>query len=342
MFGAVILYVSFMGLAYLYTGTLFSGSFMTAVILLLFTGIGASAVQEAAFASVARSFSTSVRGTMLGLLYMFFGLSGLFYSEIRERWFTSSATGDDTFRFLSALAYITCISILVASIGLKCHQPMDEDEDEDLGYKSGKSSFNTEETALLRNKVHTRQPDYHALNTASTTTTTTTTNNTNITTTTSLPVKDDSLWDMLTNVEFGCFWLSAGLVTGVDLMYVNNVGLLVEQLWSMPSKTQHGESLQEYVSLHVSLLSFASCVAGLLAGYVSDYAKRKANVDRIHVFIGAALLQCVAQLGAYFANSLGQLLPVTILSGFASGAVFTMDSLVVSSYWGVKNCGRNV
>ncbi|RKP05762.1 major facilitator superfamily domain-containing protein, partial [Thamnocephalis sphaerospora] len=125
--GAIALYISFIGLAALYAGHLYTSSFAVAVALLLLMGVGASAVQEAAFSSVTRNFSSSVRGTMLGLLYMFFGLSGLFYSEISARWFSGSHNEDITYDFLVTLAHITGVGSLLAAAGLKRHSSAKND-----------------------------------------------------------------------------------------------------------------------------------------------------------------------------------------------------------------------
>ncbi|RKP05767.1 major facilitator superfamily domain-containing protein [Thamnocephalis sphaerospora] len=128
--GALLLFCSFAGLAALYVGQLFTTSFVMAVSLLLLLGIGTAAVQEAAFTSVARNFPPSVRGTMLGLLYMFFSLSGLFYSGISARWFASSQSEDRTYDFLRVLALITGFGTLAATTGLKWHSwAADEDVD---------------------------------------------------------------------------------------------------------------------------------------------------------------------------------------------------------------------
>ncbi|RKP08453.1 hypothetical protein THASP1DRAFT_23568, partial [Thamnocephalis sphaerospora] len=156
--------------------------------------------------------------------------------------------------------------------------------------------------------------------------------------------RDTSLRAILTDAEFWCFWIAAGLVTGVDLMYVNNIGLLVQQLWPgvRGASGVISSGLDDHITLHVSVLSFSSCIAGLLVGYASDYAKRKANIERIHFFTVAAALQGIAQVGGYYAETLEELLPVTFLSGFASGIVFTLNSVVVSDYWGTENCGRNI
>ncbi|RKP25109.1 major facilitator superfamily domain-containing protein [Syncephalis pseudoplumigaleata] len=120
LLGAGLFAASFSGLAALYGGYFTSHTYMLSILFLFLMGAAAAAVEEAAFSTIARNFPSRVRGTMLGLLYMFFCLSGFFYSWMSSRWFADTADDQSgTYRFLIAATILTSVTPLVTLPGLR-------------------------------------------------------------------------------------------------------------------------------------------------------------------------------------------------------------------------------
>jgi MFS family permease len=111
---------SFSGLSALYNGYFTSHIYLLTMVFLLFMGAGAAAVEEAAFSTIARNFPSQVRGTMLGFLYMFFCLSGMFYSWMNSQWFVNTDNDQSgTYHFLVTVTLITTLIPLAVLLGLQ-------------------------------------------------------------------------------------------------------------------------------------------------------------------------------------------------------------------------------
>ncbi|KAI8051147.1 major facilitator superfamily domain-containing protein [Syncephalis plumigaleata] len=343
LLGAGLFAASFSGLTALYSDYFVSHTYMLTIIFLFLMGAGAAAVEEAAFSTIARNFPSQVRGTMLGLLYMFFCLSGMFYSWMSTKWFVNTDSDQSgTYRFLITVLLITTLTPLVLLPGLRWLPGADaileaelttshsqessgtignnerltkqqadntnskllaqtnERADLRVDYKPNYAENSSENSPLLITAYENDDADDDDGN-----------NDDFISGKISLSsysshTSASSLKEILHDVDFWLFWVATCMVVGVDLMYINNVGHVVEELWQ--ESTQYSmklydidESNQAQLTLNKSIMisSVAGCIAGLMTGYVSDW--------------------CVA-----------------------SGAIFTIVTVIVSDYWGTEHCGRNV
>ncbi|KAI9593355.1 major facilitator superfamily domain-containing protein [Syncephalis fuscata] len=372
---------SFYGLITLYNGN-FQETYILTIMFLFMMGAGSAAVEEAAFSTIARNFPSRVRGTMLGLLYMFFCLSGLFYSWINSQWFAGTAdVHNDIYRFLITTGLLTTLVPLVLVPGLRWLPGADDILEEELIADSQSEGGRTPSGC---SSIVKKQSDEDTITSYSHTNNSKVRNFENESNSeTHLSEKapliashehdyDDylshdneliqsedligshtssssSLVELLCDLDFWFFWMAICLVVGTDLMFVNNLGHVIEQLWigSMGEREKwpannNANYIQLVLNKSMMIDSVASCIAGLSVGYISDWCKEHLNMDRVYFFIVAALIQSSALLALSQINSIAWLYWATGFSGIASGAIFTVISVVVSDYWGTEHCGRNV
>ncbi|OCK79007.1 MFS general substrate transporter [Lepidopterella palustris CBS 459.81] len=146
---------------------------------------------------------------------------------------------------------------------------------------------------------------------------------------------------MLPKIEFWQLWILLGLLTGVGLMTINNIGNDAQALWSHYDDTASKSFIAKRQLMHVSIISFMSFVGRLLSGVGSDVLVKKLHMSRFWCVAASALIFAFAQVCAIRVENPNHLWAVSGLSGLAYGALFGVFPALVVDAFGVHGFSVN-
>ncbi|KAL9113170.1 MAG: hypothetical protein Q9187_007667 [Circinaria calcarea] len=162
---------------------------------------------------------------------------------------------------------------------------------------------------------------------------------------------------LLRKVEFWQLFSMLGLMTGIGLMTVNNIGndvsilqfilciVLIacqaQALWSHHDGNVTPEFIQQRQLMHVSVISVCSFAGRLLSGIGSDIIVKKLHMSRFWCLLVSSGIFCVAQVcGARIENP-DLLVCVSGTTGLAYGFLFGVYPSLVAEAFGVHRLSQN-
>ncbi|KAJ9212871.1 hypothetical protein DTO166G4_5528 [Paecilomyces variotii] len=335
------------------------------------TGLGSCSGFSAAIKTVASNFPDH-RGTATAFPLSAFGLSAFFWSTVSTITFK-----DDTGRFLLLLALGTSLMILLSSFfiriypipgsysSLPSHEPEARplrrtkstesrvlyDAPAEAGMQSSafepstsgrarsqsRSSVlglaqnaETEETSSLVSKlashpeneldeeeVLTSGPEFDT------------------------PHPDVRGLALLPKVEFWQLFLIMGLLSGIGLMTINNIGNSVRALWKYYDDSVDSKFIMQRQVMHVSVLSICSFLGRLLSGIGSDLLVKKLNMSRFWCLFFSAVLFTVTQLAGSSISEPHELVLISGATGLAYGFLFGVYPSLVAHTFGINGLTQN-
>ncbi|CAG8702818.1 2102_t:CDS:2, partial [Racocetra persica] len=343
---SILIFSGFSCLALTYE-QIFPPSVFLSAFYLFCTGVASSGGAVSFLTTIAKNFSTH-RGTAISIPLALLGLSAFIYSQANIYLF------DDTFHFLLFVAFTSGLCMFVGSLFLivipaphHTSSAIESGGDDSIFIESDNETsvdsvsspakgMNTEQTPLLNKNVSTSSSI-----------------NANVD---SEP--DISGWQLLHNKDAISLILILVFLAGTGLMYINNVGTIIESLYhASPAHPSHpystsplntslqttfNDDIKHLQSFHVSLLSVCSCLGRILIGPLSDIAKNYFNLSRICALIFAgAWLFCGHLLALLWARTIAQLWIVTTCIGLGFGILYGVAPTTCSEYFGSKRFGFN-
>lgn len=146
---------------------------------------------------------------------------------------------------------------------------------------------------------------------------------------------------LLPHAEFWQLFSMLGLLTGIGLMTINNIGNDAQALWKHHDAFTSPKYIQKRQVMHVSILSLGSFAGRLLSGIGSDLLVSRLNRSRFWCLFASALIFCVAQLlGASIENP-RLLVLVSGSTGLAYGMLFGVYPSLVAHTFGVHGLSQN-
>ncbi|ETI19546.1 hypothetical protein G647_09380 [Cladophialophora carrionii CBS 160.54] len=146
---------------------------------------------------------------------------------------------------------------------------------------------------------------------------------------------------LLPHPEFWQLFIMMGLLTGVGLMTINNIGNDALALWKHADPTTPASFIEARQAMHVSILSFCSFSGRLLSGIGSDMLVSKLNRSRFWCLFASALIFCVTQVVATNVSDPHYLVLVSSLTGLAYGILFGVYPSLVAHCFGVHGLSQN-
>ncbi|PGH18344.1 hypothetical protein AJ80_04522 [Polytolypa hystricis UAMH7299] len=146
---------------------------------------------------------------------------------------------------------------------------------------------------------------------------------------------------MLPLIDFWQLFALLGLLTGVGLMTINNIGYNVKSLWKYYDDSATPEFIQKRQVLHVSTLSILSCIGRLLSGIGSDILVKKLHMSRLWCIFTSSVIFCIAQLAASQISNPHHLIAVSGITGLAYGFLFGVFPSIVAQIFGVAGISQN-
>lgn len=318
---------SFLALTY---ERLLPPSFILCAFYLLCTGVASSGAAVAFLSIIAKNFS-SHRGTAISIPLALLGLSAFLYSQANIYLF------ERTFHFLLFIAFSAGLTMFFGSLFLivvptpsHVSTAIESGSDNSIPVDSDPSrvkGLTTEQTPLLNKNSSTS----HIIDEDN--------------------EPDIGGWQLLHNKDAISLILILVLLAGTGLMYINNVGTIIETLYhASPAHPSHpyfiptslNSDIKKLQSFHVSLLSICSCLGRILIGPLSDIAKNSFNLSRICSLVFAGVwLFCGNLLALFWVHDMNQLWIVTTCIGLGFGILYGVAPTTCSEYFGSKRFGFN-
>ncbi|PSN70696.1 MFS general substrate transporter [Corynespora cassiicola Philippines] len=138
---------------------------------------------------------------------------------------------------------------------------------------------------------------------------------------------------LLSKTVFWQQWILMGLLTGVGLMTINNIGHDVQALWNHYDDSADKDFVAHRQLMHVSIISVCSFLGRLLSGIGSDVIVKKLHMSRYWCAAISATIFLLAQICAVRLENPNFLWTVSGLSGLAYGVLFgAFPALVVDAF----------
>lgn len=131
-----------------------------------------------------------------------------------------------------------------------------------------------------------------------------------------------------------------GLLCGVGLMTINNIGNNARALWHHYDDSAGHDFIQARQLLHVSILSLCSFLGRLSSGIGSDALVHR-GASRFWTLVASACLFTAAQLVALTIENPNHLFWLSGLTGLAYGALFGVYPALVADAFGPSGMGIN-
>ncbi|KAH0556938.1 hypothetical protein GP486_005277 [Trichoglossum hirsutum] len=140
---------------------------------------------------------------------------------------------------------------------------------------------------------------------------------------------------LLPEAKFWQLFTLLGLLTGVGLMTINNIGNDAQALWNHYDDSADPKFIQKWQAMHVSILSLMSFTGRLLSGGGSDLIVKKLGMSRFWCLVASSATFCVGQLCAIRIENPHDLWAVSGFTGLGYGILFGVYPTMVSEAFGV-------
>ncbi|KAI9348930.1 major facilitator superfamily domain-containing protein [Zopfochytrium polystomum] len=313
---AVFLATGYFGMAWTYSGFFPWAAVLSLSVFYGFVGLGSSGVCNATLSAIVRNFRAKDRGMSVGLSLAFFGLSAFFFSQISSLFMSK---GDPP--MLDTYSYLEVVGLIVGGLPLLCSLVLVDNKTAErpaaAAIRRTTTAPASETDSLLPttspSSSHTAQPAPSAAASRSTFS----------------PPFVRSLDGLLLLLTFL-------LAAGPGLMYINNIGTVVDTLTPPSTDSTPARRLQ------VSLISIFNCLGRILMGVLSDVLSSRFGVPRMYgLAVGVGLIG-VAHAGvAGFATDLAGVTVCTVVMGLGYGSMFAAFPAIVSLLFGASGFGSN-
>ncbi|KAF2089344.1 MFS general substrate transporter [Saccharata proteae CBS 121410] len=146
---------------------------------------------------------------------------------------------------------------------------------------------------------------------------------------------------LFSKIECWQLFTMLGLLTGVGLMTINNIGNDAQALWTHYDDSASPSFIASRQLLHVSIISLTSFLGRLTSGVGSDYLVKVAHKSRFWCLVCSALIFTLAQFSATQIQNPNLLWILSGLTGLAYGALFGVFPALVADAFGVGGMSFN-
>ncbi|EAQ87920.1 hypothetical protein CHGG_04539 [Chaetomium globosum CBS 148.51] len=148
-------------------------------------------------------------------------------------------------------------------------------------------------------------------------------------------------WRLMRSVDFWQLFTIMGILAGIGLMTINNIGQDVKALWKLYDDSVDEAFLVHRQQMHVSILSVGSFCGRLLSGVGSDFLVKSMHANRAWCLVVACFVFCIAQVCAINISNPNFLAFVSGLSGLGYGFLFGVFPSIVAESFGIHGLSQN-
>lgn len=146
---------------------------------------------------------------------------------------------------------------------------------------------------------------------------------------------------IIKTIDFWLLFFIIALLAGTGLMWINNVGAVVQALFAYHHPHYDSIAVEQAQARQVSLLSLTNCGGRILIGLSSDFMHNKYKLDRAW---WAAIISGIFLISQIVAQSIQ--MPVhlgwaTALIGLSYGSLFAIGPVLVLEIWGLHSFSSN-
>ena len=145
---------------------------------------------------------------------------------------------------------------------------------------------------------------------------------------------------LLRTSKFWQLFIMLGLLCGVGLMSINNIGNVAKALWYHYDDSASKDFIQKRQLMHVGIISFCSFLGRLSSGIGSDWLIHH-NASRFWTLVSSACIFSGAQIVGLTLQNPNQLFLLSGLTGLAYGALFGVYPALVADAFGPTGMGIN-
>lgn len=156
-----------------------------------------------------------------------------------------------------------------------------------------------------------------------------------------LPPSEITGLALLKHVEFWQLFGMLGLLAGVGLMTINNIGNDAGALWRAYAPGTDRSFIRSREQMHVGLLSLMSCAGRISSGIGSDVLIKRLHASRFWCLFFSATVFILAQLAALTVTNPNFLFLVSGLTGLGYGALFGVFPALTADAFGVSGMSLN-
>ncbi|KAM5359402.1 hypothetical protein ACJZ2D_014492 [Fusarium nematophilum] len=146
---------------------------------------------------------------------------------------------------------------------------------------------------------------------------------------------------LLRSLDFWHLFTIMGILAGVGLMTINNIGNDAKALWKHYDNKVTDEFLIHRQQMHVSTLSVCSFLGRLSSGVGSDFLVNRLHASRLWCLVVACAVFFLAQVCALSIENPHLLGLVSGLSGVAYGFLFGVSPSIVAERFGIRGLSQN-
>ncbi|KAI0840836.1 MFS general substrate transporter [Hypoxylon sp. FL0890] len=147
--------------------------------------------------------------------------------------------------------------------------------------------------------------------------------------------------NLMKNIEFWQLFTIMGILSGIGLMTINNIGNDVTALWKHYDDSIDDKTLVLRQQLHVSILSIGSFSGRLLSGVGSDFLVKVLHASRVWCLVIASGIFSIAQICALNITNPHLLGFVSGFSGLGYGFLFGVFPSIVAESFGIHGLSQN-
>jgi MFS family permease len=140
--------------------------------------------------------------------------------------------------------------------------------------------------------------------------------------------------------KFWQLFVMLGLLCGVGLMSINNIGNVAKALWYHYDDSVSRDFVQKRQLMHVGIISFCSFLGRLISGIGSDWLIHH-HASRFWTLVGSGCIFTAAQTVGLTLQDPNELFLLSGLTGLAYGALFGVYPALVADAFGPSGMGIN-
>ncbi|KAF3903056.1 hypothetical protein ABW21_db0200194 [Orbilia brochopaga] len=148
-------------------------------------------------------------------------------------------------------------------------------------------------------------------------------------------------WALTRHAEFWRLFLMLGILSGIGLMTINNIGHSVQALWSAYDPKKDDKFVERFQGIQVSILSLCSFSGRLISGTASDVLKKKWYMSRVWLVFASSTCFLLGQIAGMTVSNPMYLWLVSGLGGFSYGLVFGVVPTITSESFGLHGLSQN-
>ncbi|KAF8601274.1 MFS general substrate transporter, partial [Ceratobasidium sp. AG-I] len=292
------------------------------------TGVAGCLGISSAVNTTVKVFPVKLRASMIGVVNSAFGLSAFFFSLVARELYPGK-----TKAFLTVLVFGTALPVLFGAVVIKPKTVgvnLLQNEDSETSEESVASVVPDEGTPLWpeeENRLYGER---------------------NVSVPRGAVLKDpvDELVDvhglgLFKLLDFWVLFGIVGMVGGPGLMYINNVGSIVQALFAASRDGWDEKAAVAAQAYQVSIISVSNSFGRLLIGFLADYLSHAYAIPRATCFILSSVLGVIAQSMLIRTESADALWKVSMTLGVSYGMTFALFTALVLEHFGISHFSQN-